>query len=68
MGIIEQLDKPGFRPSKLDRALLKYIREQPAEVPYTAIAELAQKSGVRESTITRFSKKMCYNKLHEFKV
>ena len=68
MGIIEQLDKPGFRPSKLDRALLKYIREQPAEVPYTAIAELAQKSGVGESTITRFAKKMGYDNLHEFKV
>lgn len=68
MGIIEQLEKPGFRPSKSDRILIQYIREHPAEVPYTAIAELAQKSGVGESTITRFAKKMDCENLHEFKV
>ena len=68
MGIIEQLENPGFRPSKSDRILFQYIREQAAEIPYTAIAELAQKSGVGESTITRFAKKMGYENLHEFKV
>ena len=68
MGVLEQLEQPDFRPSRLDRCLLEYIREHAAEVPHTAIARLAEQSGVGEATITRFARKMGYSGLQAFKL
>lgn len=68
MGVLEQLEQPDFRPSRLDRCLLQYIREHAAEVPHTAIARLAEQSGVGEATITRFTRKMGYSGLQAFKL
>ena len=68
ISILEQLDKPEFRPSKSDRAFMEYIRANAHAVPHTAIARLAAAAGVSESTITRFAKKMGYDSLQAFKV
>ena len=68
MSILEQLELPAFHPSKSDWILLQYIREHAADVPYTAIARLSELSGVGESTITRFAKKMGFENLQAFKL
>ncbi len=68
MGILEQLDKPDFRPSKSDRLLIAYIRENAETVACTPIAKLAEAAGVGEATITRFVKKMGHANLQAFKV
>lgn len=68
MGILEQFDVPCFRPSKSDRQLLIYMKENASSVSYMPIAKLAAGAGVGESTITRFVKKMGYSSLQSFKV
>ena len=68
MSIMGNLDRPDFRPSKADRKLIAYMKANPEEVPVTAIAELARRVGIAESTVTRFVKKMGYASFHLFKV
>ena len=68
MNILEQLEDPGFRPSKSDRMLMQYIRANAQQVPHLSIARMAEAAGVGESTITRFAKKMGFVSLQAFKV
>ena len=68
MGILEQLENPAFKASKADKLLIAYIRQHAQIVSHTPIATLAVHSGVGESTITRFAKKMGYKNLQSFKL
>ena len=68
MNILEQLDHPGFKPSKSDRTLMEYIRLHGDQFCTTPIASLARKSGISESTITRFVRKMGFCSLQHFKL
>jgi len=68
MGILEQLENPAFKASKADKLLIAYIRKHAQIVSHTPIATLAVHSGVGESTITRFVKKMGYKNLQSFKL
>ena len=68
MKILPQMDRPAFRPSKLDQKLLAYMRENAGKVPHMTISQLAEACGTGEATVTRFVKKMGYGSLQQFKV
>lgn len=68
MNILEQLQKPDFKPSKSDRLLMKYLKESAAEAVHLPISEIAQNSGVAEATVTRFVRKFGFSNLSEFKM
>ena len=68
MKILPQMDRPAFRPSKLDQKLLAYLRENAGKVPHMTISQLAEACGIGEATVTRFVKKMGYGSLQQFKV
>ncbi|MDU1313841.1 hypothetical protein [Clostridium septicum] len=60
MNIIEQLNFPKFKATKLDKQLINYIKENKEEVIYKSISEIANENDIGEATVTRFthSKKM----------
>ena len=68
MGILKQLDEPDFKATKSDKILIEYIKENIEDVSYKSISQISNESGIGEATITRFSKKMGYNGLQDFKV
>lgn len=68
MSILKQLEEPNFRATKSDRVLIEYIKENIEDVVYKPISQISKESGIGEATITRFSKKMGYSGLHDFKV
>lgn len=68
MSILKQLEEPNFKATKSDKILIEYIKENKEDVIYKPISQIAKESGIGEATITRFSKKMGYNGLHDFKV
>ena len=68
MSILKQLEEPNFKATKSDKVLIKYIKENIEDVFYKSISQIAKESGIGEATITRFSKKMGYSGLHDFKV
>ena len=68
MSILKQLEEPNFKATKSDKVLIKYIKENIEDVFYKSISQIAKESGIGEATITRFSKKMGYSGLQDFKV
>ncbi len=68
MSIVEKLELPDFKASKSDRILMEYIKQNIEKVSHTPISQLAKESGIGESTITRFVKKMGFANLPDFKV
>lgn len=68
MGIIEELRLPSFKATKSDKILIKYIQENIEDVSYMPISQIAKESNIGEATITRFSKKMGFSSLQDFKV
>ncbi|MFR6018348.1 MAG: MurR/RpiR family transcriptional regulator [Paraclostridium sordellii] len=68
MGIIENLESPNFKVTKSDKILIKYIKNNIEDVFYKPISQIAKESNIGEATITRFSKKMGFNGLQDFKV
>ena len=68
MGIIDELKTPSFKVTKSDKILIKYIQDNIEDVSYMPISQIAKESNIGEATITRFSKKMGFNSLQDFKV
>lgn len=68
MGIIESLESPNFKVTKSDKILIEYIKNNIEDVFYKPISQIAKESNIGEATITRFSKKMGFNGLQDFKV
>lgn len=68
MSILKQLEEPNFKATKSDKVLIEYIKENIEDVFYKSISQIAKESGIGEATITRFSKKMGYSGLQDFKV
>ncbi|CEJ72457.1 RpiR family transcriptional regulator [[Clostridium] sordellii] len=68
MGIIENLESPNFKVTKSDKILIEYIKNNIDDVFYKPISQIAKESNIGEATITRFSKKMGFNGLQDFKV
>lgn len=68
MGIIENLESPNFKVTKSDKILIEYIKNNIEDVFYKPISQIAKESNIGEATITRFSKKMGFNGLQDFKV
>ena len=68
MGIIDELKTPSFKVTKSDKMLMKYIKENIEYVSYMPISQIAKESNIGEATITRFSKKMGFSSLQDFKV
>ena len=68
MSILKQLEEPNFKATKSDRVLIEYIKENIEDIVYKPISQISNESGIGEATITRFSKKMGYSGLHDFKV
>ena len=68
MGIIENLESPNFKVTKSDKILIEYIKNNIKDVFYKPISQIAKESNIGEATITRFSKKMGFNGLQDFKV
>lgn len=68
MNILKQLEEPNFKATKSDKVLIEYIKENIEDVFYKSISQIAKESGIGEATITRFSKKMGYSGLQDFKV
>lgn len=68
MGIIENLESPNFKVTKSDKILIEYIKNNIEDVFYKSISQIAKESNIGEATITRFSKKMGFNGLQDFKV
>ncbi|WP_300528025.1 MurR/RpiR family transcriptional regulator [Peptacetobacter sp.] len=68
MSILKQLEEPNFKATKSDRVLIEYIKENIEDVVYKPISQISKESGIGEATITRFSKKMGYSGLYDFKV
>jgi DNA-binding MurR/RpiR family transcriptional regulator len=68
MSILEQLRRPTFKVSKSDKILMNYLQKNIQSVSHTAIAQMAEESGIGVSTITRFVKKMGFANLQTFKV
>ena len=68
MSILKQLEEPNFKATKSDKVLIGYIKENIEDVFYKSISQIAKESGIGEATITRFSKKMGYSGLQDFKV
>ncbi|CEO34821.1 MurR/RpiR family transcriptional regulator [Paraclostridium sordellii] len=68
MGIIENLESQNFKVTKSDKILIEYIKNNIEDVFYKPISQIAKESNIGEATITRFSKKMGFNGLQDFKV
>ncbi|CEQ24446.1 RpiR family transcriptional regulator [[Clostridium] sordellii] len=68
MGVIENLESPNFKVTKSDKILIEYIKNNIKDVFYKPISQIAKESNIGEATITRFSKKMGFNGLQDFKV
>ena len=68
MGIIDELKTPSFKVTKSDKILIKYIQENIEDVSYMPISQIAKESNIGEATITRFSKKMGFSIIQDFKV
>ena len=68
MGIIDELKTPSFKVTKSDKILIKYIQDNIEDVSYMPISQIAKESNIGEATITRFSKKMGFGSLQDFKV
>lgn len=68
MSILEQLENPNFKATKSDKALIEYIKENLEDVVYKSISQISKESNIGEATITRFSKKMGFSGLQDFKV
>ena len=68
MSILKQLEEPNFKATKSDKVLIEYVKENIEDVFYKSISQIAKESGIGEATITRFSKKMGYSGLQDFKV
>ncbi|TQQ85877.1 MurR/RpiR family transcriptional regulator [Peptacetobacter hominis] len=68
MSILHQLEEPEFKATKSDRILMEYIKSNIEDVFYKSISQISRESGIGEATITRFSKKMGFNGLQDFKV
>lgn len=68
MGILNQLEKPKFRATKSDKALIEYIKSDLDNFIYKSISVIAKESNVGEATITRFTKKMGFSGFQDFKV
>ena len=68
MGILENLEVPKFKVTKSDKILIEYIKNNIEDVFYKRISQIAKESNIGEPTITRFSKKMGFSGLQDFKV
>ena len=68
MGVIENLESPNFKVTKSDKILIEYIKNNIKDFFYKPISQIAKESNIGEATITRFSKKMGFNGLQDFKV
>lgn len=68
MGILENLEAPNFKVTKSDKILIEYIKNDIEDVFYKPISQIAKESNIGEATITRFSKKMGFSSLQDFKV
>ena len=68
MAILEELNAPTFKTSKSDRMLIRYIQDNIQLVARKTISQLSQESGIGESTITRFARKMGFSSLSAFKL
>ena len=68
MNIIEQLNFPKFKATKLDKQLINYIKENKEEVIYKSISEIANENDIGEATVTRFTRKMGFLGFQDFKV
>ena len=68
MGVIENLESPNFKVTKSDKILIEYIKINMKDDFYKPISQIAKESNIGEATITRFSKKMGFNGLQDFKV
>ena len=68
MAILEELNAPTFKTSKSDRVLIRYIQDNIQLVARKTISQLSQESGIGESTITRFARKMGFSSLPAFKL
>ncbi len=67
MRIVEELDAPTFRASKMDKKIMGYLREHLAEAATQTISEVALGSGVAEATCTRFVRKLGFRAFSDFK-
>ncbi|MBS6508169.1 MAG: MurR/RpiR family transcriptional regulator [Paraclostridium bifermentans] len=68
MGILENLEAPNFKVTKSDKILIEYIKNNIEDVFYKPISQIAKESNIGEATITRFSRKMGFSGLQDFKV
>lgn len=67
MRIVEELDAPTFRASKMDKKIMAYLREHLADAATQTISEVAQGSGAAEATCTRFVRKLGFAAFSDFK-
>lgn len=68
MSIIGRLNKPNFKPTKSDKILLEYIKDNLNEIPYMQISNMAKQVGIGEATITRCVKKLGCSGFQDFKL
>lgn len=68
MSILSQLEKPLFKVTKSDKIILKYLKNNLNEFSFKSITEISQEIEVGEATITRFTRKMGFNSLQDFRV
>lgn len=68
MNILSKLNGNKVKFTKSEKLLIQYINKNIEEFSYKSISEIAKESGVGESTITRFSKKLGFSSFQDFKV
>ena len=57
---------PGLRPS--EKKVAQYVLDHPEEVVDLSVTELAQRSGVSDATIVKFSQRIGYSGYQQFKI
>ncbi|MEF9990954.1 MAG: MurR/RpiR family transcriptional regulator [Romboutsia sp.] len=68
MSILQKLETPDFKATKSDKLLIEYIKQNLDEIAYKPISQIAKESKIGEATITRFTRKIGFSSLQDFKV
>lgn len=68
MSIMNDLESPKFKVTKSDRVIIDYLKENIEVFCEKTISEIAKEMNVGEATITRFTRKIGFNGLQDFRV
>lgn len=68
MSILNELESPNFKVTKSDRIIIDYLKENIEAFCEKTISEIAKDIGLGEATITRFTRKIGFNGLQDFRV